>query len=167
MANQGGELLWSTKEAGAGQQIRFSKDGIRLFAGSDKGAVFQYEVGAVLEQGKQAAMVKTVVQVAAVIVFVLLTALLFFWLWRKTLHSSPVVEEQTGVCHVAPSFTLIIIFLYIPAFSGLIHSLYDWNPGQEASLSGWTISGEWRTIRTSPMAWAICSSSSSPDCSRP
>ena len=83
MANQGGELLWSTKEAGAGQQIRFSKDGTRLFAGSDKGAVFQYEVGALLEQGKQAAMVKTVVQVAAVIVFVLLTVLLFFWLWRK------------------------------------------------------------------------------------
>ncbi|ETT60057.1 binding-protein-dependent transport systems inner membrane component [Paenibacillus sp. FSL H8-457] len=137
VANQDGDLLWSTKEAGAGQQIRFSKDGTRLFAGSDKGAVFQYEVGAVLEQGKQAAMVKTVVQVAAVIVFVLLTALLFFWLWRKKpyiLHR--LWKSKLAYAMLLPSFTLLIIFLYIPAFSGLIHSLYDWNPGARSEFIG-------------------------------
>lgn len=137
VADEGGSLLWSTKEVGAGQQIRFSADGTRLFAGSDQGAVFQYEVGAVLAQGKQAAMTQKMLQIGAVVVSIVLIALLFLWLWRKKPHIlQRLWRSKLAYAMLLPSFTLLIIFLYIPAFSGLIHSLYDWNPGARSEFIG-------------------------------
>ncbi|MFD0712107.1 ABC transporter permease subunit [Paenibacillus sp. GCM10027626] len=137
VANTDGKPLWTTKETGAGQQIRFSHDGNRLYAASDKGAVFQYAVGAVLEKGKQAEFAQKALLVSAIAAVILLLAGLYIWLRKKKPHIlQRLWKSKTAYLMLLPSFTLIIIFLYIPSFSGLFHSLYDWKPGARSEFIG-------------------------------
>ncbi|WJH32722.1 ABC transporter permease subunit [Paenibacillus sp. CC-CFT747] len=132
-----GRELWSAKEAGAGRQIRFSPDGKHLYAASDKGAVYQYEVGHLLEKGKQAAFRQKAIQYGSIAAAVLLAVVLIFWTVKRTPHLyKRLWKDKYAYIMLLPSFSLLLVFLYYPSLSGLFHSLYDWNPGSRSTFVG-------------------------------
>ncbi|GIP39475.1 hypothetical protein J31TS4_27550 [Paenibacillus sp. J31TS4] len=137
IGNLSGRELWTAKEAGAGRQIRFSPDGKSLYAASDKGAVFRYDVGHLLQSGEKAAARKRAVQIGAVVAG--FAILIGFLIWVKTYKPhipKRLWKDKYAYFMLLPSFTLIFLFLYYPSFSGLYHSLYKWNPGGRSEFVG-------------------------------
>lgn len=137
VASSEGRELWSTKETGAGQQVRFSRDGRRLYAASDKGSVFHYDVSGSVESSKKAAFVNRMIQAGGAVIVLGLAVLLMIWTLRKKQHIvQRLWKDKIAYLMLVPSFSLIFIFLYYPSFSGLFHSLYDWKPAARSEFVG-------------------------------
>lgn len=132
-----GSTLWSAKETGAGQQVKFSPDNSQLYAASAKGAVFKYEVENLLEAAKHKALQAKIITIALITIGVLLLAGLAIWIKRRKAHLlARLWRDKFAYLMLVPSFSLILVFLYTPAFSGLFHSLYDWNPVSRSEFVG-------------------------------
>ncbi|MFK7694454.1 DUF5711 family protein [Paenibacillus sp. HJGM_3] len=132
-----GQELWSAQETGAGRQIRFSPDGKHLYAASDKGAVYQYEVGHLLKSGQQAALRQKTIQYGSIAAVALLILVLILWtVKRKPEIFKRLWKDKYAYMMLVPSFSLLLVFLYYPSISGLFHSLYDWNPGSRSTFVG-------------------------------
>lgn len=132
-----GSLLWSDKEVGAGQQVKFSRDGQRLYAASDKGKVYAYEIDDLLASAQHKAMRDKALKIALIAAGALLLIGLGILLKRRKPHlPARLWKDKFSYLMLVPSFSLLFIFLYTPAFSGLFHSLYDWNPVSRSEFIG-------------------------------
>ncbi|MBB6731674.1 DUF5711 family protein [Cohnella zeiphila] len=136
--DRGGKELWETKDGQAGRAVEFSPDGKTLYAGTDDGRILKLDVSSVVAKAKSEARTRIllwalgVVVVAAVVLLILRSMKkrgklgVFRDIWRaKWIYLA-----------LAPSFALIFAFLYFPAFSGLFHSLYKWQPGGKTTFIG-------------------------------
>ncbi|MCC3375339.1 PQQ-binding-like beta-propeller repeat protein [Cohnella sp. REN36] len=133
-----GKKLWEYKAGDTGRAVAFDPEGKTLYAGTDDGRILPFDTGSVVAQAKSDARIRMLVwaigSVAAIaLLYVLLTAMrkkgklgVFREIWRS----------KWVYLGLAPSFLLIFLFLYFPAFSGLFHSLYKWQPGGRTTFIG-------------------------------
>jgi ABC-type sugar transport system permease subunit len=133
-----GEQLWTDRVDGAGRQVEFNKEATTLYAGTGNGMLYSYDVGEVIASAKSGAAVRLFLWIgAAAVAFALL---LFLLLWMKRKRKLGIFVEMWRAKYIylalVPSFSLVFLFLYYPAFSGLFHSLYDWNPGGRTVFVG-------------------------------
>lgn len=136
--NQDGKKLWETKGNDVGRVVEFNKDAVTLFGGTDRGTIHLFDVESAVKGAEQQALKNKIIiiVVSVLIVAVLLAALygmkkknrlgVFVKIWRA---------KYIYLC-LLPGFGLLILFLYVPAVSGLYHSLYDWNPGGRSVFIG-------------------------------
>lgn len=138
MFDRSGKKLWETKVTSPGSNVELDKEGKTLFAGTEDGRIFKYDTGKVIEQAQNKAKWTTVITIAASAL-----ALAILLLVLRSLHK----RNRLGVFKqmwrskliylgLAPTFVLLLVFLYVPAFSGLFHSLYDWQPGGRTVFVG-------------------------------
>ncbi|MBO7743633.1 PQQ-binding-like beta-propeller repeat protein [Paenibacillus sp. MWE-103] len=135
---ENGKKLWETNVDAPGRNVELDRDGKTLYAGTEDGRLFAYDTGQAIGQAKSDARLRTGILIA---VPVLILALMLLGL--RMLHK----RRRLGVFRqiwrakliylgLAPTFVLLIAFLYVPAFSGLFHSLYDWQPGGRTIFVG-------------------------------
>jgi len=131
-----GNELWSTKEAGPGRQAAFSSNGM-LYTASGDGAVYAYNVESILESGAKSARMKQGLQIGGIAGGALAVVLGLWWTARYKPHIlRRLWKDKLAYFMLAPSFALVFLFLYYPSFSGLYHSLFDWNPGGRSEFVG-------------------------------
>jgi ABC-type sugar transport system permease subunit len=133
-----GKKLWETHGDSAGRVVAFNKDAESLFTGTDRGIIYQFDVGvAVKGSEKQAHNNKILVTASCLVVLAILAAILY-WMRKKNKLGVFVKIWRAKFIYLClfPGFGLLILFLYVPAFSGLFHSLYDWNPGGRSEFVG-------------------------------
>ncbi|WP_309119456.1 ABC transporter permease subunit [Paenibacillus sp.] len=133
-----GKPLWTARVDGAGRQVKFNSDATMLYAGTGNGALFAYDVGEIVASAKSGATIRLFSWIAAAAAGAAIVA--FGLLWMKRRQKLGVFVEMWRSKYIylalAPSFALVFAFLYYPAFSGLFHSLYDWNPGGRTVFVG-------------------------------
>ncbi|WP_054955975.1 DUF5711 family protein [Paenibacillus dakarensis] len=136
--DQNGTRLWESKITGEGRGVEFDKQGKSLFAGTNDGRIFKYDVGSVIEKAKIQAKWSMIFWVAAGLV--ILAALLLTLRYMKKRNRLDIFRQIWNSKYIylalAPTFILVFLFLYYPAFSGLFHSLYDWQPGGRTTFIG-------------------------------
>ncbi|HZG88177.1 ABC transporter permease subunit [Paenibacillus sp.] len=133
-----GRTLWSSRIDGAGRQVAFNREATALYLGSGAGTVHAYDVAGAVASAKSGAAVRTAAIVFAAAAAAALLGGGLLALKRKRKLSVFVEAWRARYVYAAllPSFALIFVFLYYPAFSGLFHSLYDWNPGGRTVFVG-------------------------------
>jgi len=133
-----GKKLWETKGANAGRAVAFDPEGKTLYAGTDDGRILSFDVGSVIAKSKSDARMKTIVWGIVALLALALIAFLIGWMKRKNKLGifKEIWRSKWIYVGLAPSFILIFTFLYFPAFSGLFHSLYDWQPGGRTTFIG-------------------------------
>ncbi|MDI4647469.1 ABC transporter permease subunit [Cohnella hashimotonis] len=132
-----GSLLWSAKEPGAGQQVKFSGDGRRLYAASDKGQVYAYEIDGLLASAKAQAARDQAWKIGLIAAgAIALTGAVYMLQRRKPQVLARLWKDKFSYLMLVPSLSLLCVFMYTPAFSGLFHSLYDWNPVARSEFVG-------------------------------
>jgi len=135
-----GELLWraSGSPDSAGRAIAVSPDGDALYKGSATGVVERIDIGSAIDAGRQQTLVTRILVIAGAVVALGALAGLFLYLRRKQRLGllRTMWRERSSYLMLLPTFALISVFLYFPAFSGLFHSFYDWNPGGRSTFVG-------------------------------
>ncbi|MFB9275391.1 PQQ-binding-like beta-propeller repeat protein [Cohnella cellulosilytica] len=133
-----GKKLWETKAGNAGRAVAFDPQGKTLYAGTDDGRMLAFDVGSVIAASKSDARMKTIVWGSAALLGLALAAFLLGWLRRRNKLGifKEIWRSKWIYAGLAPSFVLIFAFLYFPAFSGLFHSLYQWQPGGRTTFIG-------------------------------
>ncbi len=133
-----GEQLWTTRVEGAGRQVKFNKDATMLYAGTGNGTLFAYDVGELVASAKSGATIRLFAWIAAAAAGVAAVAAGLLWMRKRRKLDVFVDMWRSKYVYLAllPSFALVFTFLYYPAFSGLFHSLYDWNPGGRTVFVG-------------------------------
>ncbi|WP_169088007.1 DUF5711 family protein [Paenibacillus sp. PL91] len=136
--NHNGIKLWESKVSVEGRQVEFDNEGKILYTGAGKGAIYKFDVGSVIEEAKGKAKVRMILwAVGSLVVFAGLLSLFLYMKKRNrlgVLHS--IWRSKWVYLGLAPTFLLLFIFQYYPAFSGLIHSFYDWQPGGRTTFIG-------------------------------
>lgn len=136
--DRGGKKLWEAKEGRAGRAVAFAPDGKTLYAGTDDGRILKLDVGSAVKDAENQARMKTILWSALAVVIVAGIALLL--LYMKKRNKLGIFKDMWRAKWIylglAPSFLLIFVFLYYPAFSGLFHSLYKWQPGGTTTYIG-------------------------------
>ncbi|WP_213650217.1 DUF5711 family protein [Paenibacillus sp. J23TS9] len=133
-----GKQLWETKINGQGRNVELDTEGKILYAGTGDGQVLKYDVGAIVSQAQKEGKVRMGLWAAASLVVIAA-----IWLGLRMMKK----RNRLGVFHdiwkskwvylgLAPTFILLLTFLYFPAFSGLFHSLYKWQPGARTTFIG-------------------------------
>ncbi|MCQ6561069.1 ABC transporter permease subunit [Paenibacillus mendelii] len=136
--SRAGKKLWETKVSGAGREVEFDKEGKTLYGGTEQGQVHKYDVGTVVEGAKKQARNQALL-LSAIGVAVVLLILFGLYVMKKRNRLGifkTIWRSKLIYLGLAPSFLLLFVFLYYPAFSGLFHSLYDWNPGGRTTFVG-------------------------------
>lgn len=133
-----GNEVWREKGDGAGRAIKISPDGSTLYTGSGTGVIRKFDIGTVISSARQQ---KTITNVSIAAGSVIVLAALGTWLYilkkkNKLGVLKSIWRERYSYLMLAPSFILIFVFMYYPAFSGLFHSFYDWNPGARSTFVG-------------------------------
>ncbi|WP_123040992.1 ABC transporter permease subunit [Cohnella candidum] len=137
VGNADGRILWTHREAGAGQQIRLGAESKQLYAATDKGALFHYEMESLLASGRKAAQRQETIRITAIVAVAAALLFLAYWAWRRKPQTLlRIWKDKYTYLMLVPSFTLIFLFLYYPSISGLFHSLYHWNPGGRSVYVG-------------------------------
>lgn len=136
--DRGGKKLWETKDGDAGRSVAFSPDGKTLYAGTDDSRILQLNVSSVVAEAKSGARTKMVI--FAIVAAVVIALILFLLQWMRKRGKLGIFKDMWRskwiYLGLAPSFILIFTFLYFPAFSGLFHSLYKWQPGGQTTYIG-------------------------------
>ncbi|RUS46680.1 PQQ-binding-like beta-propeller repeat protein [Cohnella sp. AR92] len=136
--DRGGKKLWEEKEGQAGRAVEFASDSKTLYAGTDDGRILKLDIGSAVKSAEKAAKWKTVLwsALAAAAVAVIVLLLLYMKKRNKLGIFREIWKAKWVYLGLAPSFLLIFVFLYYPAFSGLVHSLYKWQPGGTTTFIG-------------------------------
>ncbi|MBB6637304.1 PQQ-binding-like beta-propeller repeat protein [Cohnella thailandensis] len=136
--DRNGKKLWEEKEGQAGRAVEFAPDGKTLYAGTDDGRILKLDVGSVVKGAENEARMKTLLWTVAAAVIVAAIALLLFYMKKRNKLGifREIWRAKWIYLGLAPSFLLIFVFLYYPAFSGLFHSLYKWQPGGTTTFIG-------------------------------
>ncbi|WP_020618980.1 PQQ-binding-like beta-propeller repeat protein [Paenibacillus daejeonensis] len=136
--NTDGSKLWESKGSQIGRAVAFSPDGRILYAGQADGSIRPLDVGSVIADAKSQAKLRLIYWIAgALAVGVLVTAWLIYLKKRKRFGVFKAIWRSRWVyAGLLPSFALLFIFMYFPAFSGLFHSLYQWQPGGKTTFIG-------------------------------
>jgi ABC-type sugar transport system permease subunit/outer membrane protein assembly factor BamB len=136
--DQDGKEIWRKSGKGAGRAVQISPDSTTLYTGSGTGVVQKFDIGTVIAAAKQQKTVGKIVTAASVVLALLLVGLLLYWMKkRQKLGIFKLIwKEKYSYLMLLPSFFLIFVFMYYPAFSGLFHSFYDWNPGARSTFVG-------------------------------
>lgn len=136
--DRGGKKLWETKEGQAGRAVEFAPDGKTLYAGTDDGRVLKLDVGSAVKGAENEARLKTIVGSAAAVAGLAVIALLLLYMKKRNKLGifREIWRSKWVYLGLSPSFLLIFVFLYYPAFSGLFHSLYKWQPGGTTTFIG-------------------------------
>ncbi|QJD84541.1 ABC transporter permease subunit [Cohnella herbarum] len=136
--NREGKQLWETRGESAGRVVEFSKDSLTLYGGTDKGYVHQYDVASAVKGAEKQALVNKLIVIALCVLVVAAIAAILFAMKRKKKLGVFVKVWRSKYIYLCllPAFGLLIVFLYVPAMSGLYHSLYDWNPGGRSVFIG-------------------------------
>ncbi|MDI4647021.1 ABC transporter permease subunit [Cohnella hashimotonis] len=136
----GGDQLWQAASGkdGAGRAVAVSNDGSLLFKGSSTGVVQKLEIGSAIAVAKHQALQTRIVALVVAAVGAGLLAWLFYFLKKSNRLGifGAIWRERFSYLMLLPTFGLIAMFLYYPAFSGLFHSFYDWKPGGRSTFVG-------------------------------
>ncbi|WP_372629904.1 DUF5711 family protein [Cohnella sp.] len=133
-----GKKLWESKAGGNGRAVVFDPEGKTLYGGTNDGRILSFDVGSVVAKSKSEAKMRTILWGAAVLAALALIAFLLGWMKRRNKLGifREIWRSKWIYVGLAPSFILIFTFLYFPAFSGLFHSLYEWQPGGRTTFIG-------------------------------
>ncbi|GBF76549.1 hypothetical protein PA598K_05027 [Paenibacillus sp. 598K] len=133
-----GSKLWESKGGQIGRAVAFSPDGTILYAGQADGSILPFDVGNVIADAKSQAQARTAYWIAgALAAGVILAAALIYMKKRNKLGLFKDIWRSKWVyVGLLPSFGLLFTFMYFPAFSGLFHSLYEWQPGGTTTFIG-------------------------------
>ncbi|MDQ8739276.1 sugar ABC transporter permease, partial [Paenibacillus sp. LHD-38] len=133
-----GKKLWESKVSVEGRQVEFDNEGKTLYTGAGKGAIYKFDVGSVVEEAKGKARVTMILwAIGSLVIFAGLLSLFLYMKKRNRLGVFRSIWRSKWVyLGLAPTFLLLFIFQYYPAFSGLIHSFYDWQPGGRTTFIG-------------------------------
>ncbi len=133
-----GKKLWESKGGSNGRAVAFDPEGKTLYGGTNEGRILAFDVGSVIAKSKSEAKMRTIVWGVAVLAALALIAFLLGWMRRRNKLGifREVWRSKWIYVGLAPSFILIFTFLYFPAFSGLFHSLYEWQPGGRTTFIG-------------------------------
>ncbi|MBP2110603.1 ABC transporter permease subunit [Paenibacillus silagei] len=133
-----GSKLWESGGGQVGRALAFSPDGTILYAGQTDGSIRPLDVGSVIAEGKSQTRMRTAYWTAgALAIGLLLTGWLFYLKKQKRLVVFKSIWHSRWVyLGLLPSFALLFTFMYFPAFSGLFHSLYQWQPGGKTTFIG-------------------------------
>ncbi|RED76772.1 MULTISPECIES: PQQ-binding-like beta-propeller repeat protein [Cohnella] len=133
-----GKKLWESKGGSNGRAVAFDPEGKTLYGGTNEGRILAFDVGSVIAKSKSEAKMRTIVWGIAVLAALALIAFLLGWMRRRNKLGifREVWRSKWIYVGLAPSFILIFTFLYFPAFSGLFHSLYEWQPGGRTTFIG-------------------------------
>jgi len=133
-----GKKLWESKAGGNGRAVAFDPEGKTLYGGTNDGRILSFDVGSVVAKSKSEAKMRTILWGVAVLAALALSAFLLGWMKRRNKLGifREIWRSKWIYVGLAPSFILIFTFLYFPAFSGLFHSLYEWQPGGRTTFIG-------------------------------
>ncbi|CAM3680506.1 PQQ-binding-like beta-propeller repeat protein [Cohnella lubricantis] len=133
-----GKQLWEMKVGEAGRSVEFSPDSKTMYAGTDDGRILQLDVSSVVAEAKSQARMRIIAWTIGAAAAIVLVLLLLRWMQRRGKLGifREIWRSKWIYLGLAPSFILIFTFLYFPAFSGLFHSLYQWQPGGRTTYIG-------------------------------
>jgi ABC-type sugar transport system permease subunit len=133
-----GKKLWETRGDSAGRVVAFNKDAKSLFTGTDRGMIYQFDVGIAVKSAEKQTLMNKILVTAGCLVVLAILAAVFYRMKKKNKLGVFVKIWRAKYIYLCllPGFGLLILFLYVPAFSGLFHSLYDWHPGGRSEFIG-------------------------------
>ncbi|OXL82475.1 ABC transporter permease [Paenibacillus sp. SSG-1] len=133
-----GKQLWESKITGEGRGVQFDREGKTLYSGTNDGRIFKYDVGSVIDKAASKARINAMLWAAAGVLAVVLVLLYLNYLKKRNrlVIFRQIWKSKYIYLGLAPTFILVFVFLYYPAFSGLFHSLYDWQPGGRTTFVG-------------------------------
>lgn len=133
-----GSILWRGKGNGAGRAVELTADGSAMYTGSSTGDIQYFNTESVISAAKQKAMQSTILLIVAIVLGlgIVLGILRYMHRRQKLGVFRAMWRERYTYMMLVPSFALILLFLYYPAFSGLFHSFYDWKPGAKTTFVG-------------------------------
>ncbi|XID92991.1 ABC transporter permease subunit [Paenibacillaceae bacterium WGS1546] len=133
-----GSKLWESRSDTIVRQVAFSPESSTLYSGTDAGIVNVYDVGTVLQGAQRQASLKLMGWIISAAAFVMLSIVALYRLKKRNQLNVLQAVWKSRFIYLAllPGFGLLFIFLYYPGFSGLYHSLYDWNPGGRTTFVG-------------------------------
>jgi len=136
--DKNGTKLWETKVNSPGRSVELDGEGKTLYTGTEDGRIFKYDVSSVVEQAQSSAKLRSLLITAlAILAAIAVGTGLFIMKKRNRLGVfRQIWRSKLVYLGLAPTFILVIVFLYVPAFSGLFHSLYDWQPGGRTVFIG-------------------------------
>jgi len=136
--DRGGKKLWESRGDSAGRAVEFNKEGLTLFGGTDRGSVLQYDVESAVKGAEKQALVNKIIVYAVILLAIVIAAAILYAMKRKNRLGVFVNVWRAKSIYLCllPGFGLLIVFQYVPAISGLYHSLYDWNPGGRSVFIG-------------------------------
>lgn len=133
-----GKVLWKTRVNAPATRLAFDPEAVSLYGGTENGQVRRYDVETVLKgavsDARRAMYVN--VSIAAGLLAALAAAFLLLKKYDRLSVFRKIWKAKWIYIALSPAFVLLIGFLYVPAFSGLYHSLYDWNPGGRSAYVG-------------------------------
>ncbi len=159
-----GRVLQTHRFKDSFSAVALSSDGEYWLTGDTVGLVYATtttQAARALQQKRQQLLRTVLLSLAALVL-----ALTFFILWVKRSptganfwkHAINPVQKlgyelwraRISYFLLIPTFSLLIIFNYYPAFSGLYHSFTDWTPGVETT---WVGLKQVRAMFDSPYFW--------------
>ncbi|MDI4643378.1 ABC transporter permease subunit [Cohnella hashimotonis] len=138
LISSSGKTIWQTQVPAPATQLAFGAEGKTLYGGTENGGVYSYEVKNVVAGAESAAAQKRILLIAAAAAALLLIAAGLYLLKRYNRLSvfKRIWQAKWIYLSLSPAFILLIGFMYVPALSGLYHSLYEWNPGGRSTFVG-------------------------------
>ncbi|OMF30790.1 ABC transporter permease [Paenibacillus sp. FSL H8-0548] len=136
--DRNGKKLWESKVNGEGREVEFDHDGMTLFAGTGDGIILKHDVSSVVKEAKGKANRKMLLwALGSMAALAGLLFLLFYMKKKQRLGIFRLIWQAKWIyLGLAPTFILLFMFQYYPAFSGLVHSFYDWQPGGRTTFIG-------------------------------
>ncbi|MCD9021752.1 DUF5711 family protein [Cohnella silvisoli] len=133
-----GKVLWKTQVNAPATQLAFDSEAGNLYGGTENGQIHHYSVESVVKGAESAARKALYVNasIAAGLLIALAVLLLVLKKYDRLSVFRRIWKAKWIYLSLFPAFFLLIGFLYVPAFSGLYHSLYDWNPGGRSTYVG-------------------------------
>ncbi|MFC5403555.1 ABC transporter permease subunit [Cohnella soli] len=133
-----GKVLWKIRVNAPATRVVFDAKAVNLYGGTEDGQIYRYDVESAVKGAASAARNAQYVNVAIAAGVLIAAAALFLVLKKYNRLSVFRRIWKAKWIYVAlfPAFFLLIGFLYVPAISGLYHSLYDWHPGGRSSYVG-------------------------------
>ena len=159
-----GSVLQTQKYKGSFSAVALSADGETWLAGTTQGLALATTASATasaIERARRSLLTTLGVSVVALIFLVVGLTL---WtkrsergrrVWRRTALPVRTLcvnmwRSRVSYLLILPTFALLLIFNYYPAFSGLYHSFTEWTPGVETT---WVGLKQVREMIDSPYFW--------------
>lgn len=138
LISSAGKTIWQTQVPASATQLAFGAEGKTLYGGTENGGVYSYDVKNAIAGAQSEASKKRMMQAAAGAIALLLIAAALYLLKKYNRLSvlKRIWQAKWIYLSLSPAFILLIGFMYVPALSGLYHSLYEWNPGGRSTFVG-------------------------------